>query len=340
MRIEMGESLLYSWLRHIKGCQLVQTNWKKPSLSWEMKNEDTINTLLSSYIEVLRKEYNKRLYKSKVSAPQLLLQSEIDVLGASFDGDTQNLYAIDVNFDEFESSYNDIDKAIIKVAQKILTTVMFLYGHFDKKTGDIIFVSPRIDESVISPLDKFISDIQNLLYKFDLTYNIRIIANGDFYDKIMQPVIDASKSANDSKDLFMRSIQIYSLFSNNRKSRTENNLDSTSSPKEKDFNNINGYNEMKIGLLVRSTLTRMLANHEISKEEIELMQTAAYSKKTFHLLHPLLRKTSLSNGEKVTRYWSTEVEAYGEKYFICSEWYETPSNNDRPYFMKWLALRQ
>jgi len=340
MKIEMSESLLYTWLRHIKGCQLVQANWKKPSLSWEMKNEDTINTLMSSYIDLLRKNYNKRLYKRKVSVPQLLLQSEIDVLGASFDGDTPNLYAIDVNFDELESSYNDIDKTIVKVAQKILTTVMFLYGHFDKKTGDIIFAFPKIDESIISPLDKLISDIQNLLYKFDLTYNIRIIANDDFYDKIMQPVINASKFANDSKDLFMRSIQIYNLFSNHKKSHTENNRESTNSPETKDFDNINGYNEMKIGLLVRSTLTRMLANHEISKEEIELMQTAAYSKKTFHLLHPLLRKASLSNGEKVKRYWSTEVEAYGEKYFICSEWYETPSNNDRPYFMKWLALRE
>ena len=28
MKIEMGESLFYSWLRHVKECQIVQTNWK------------------------------------------------------------------------------------------------------------------------------------------------------------------------------------------------------------------------------------------------------------------------------------------------------------------------
>ena len=28
MKIEMGESLFYSWLRHVKDCQIVQTNWK------------------------------------------------------------------------------------------------------------------------------------------------------------------------------------------------------------------------------------------------------------------------------------------------------------------------
>lgn len=27
MKIEMGESLFYSWLRHVKECQIVQTSW-------------------------------------------------------------------------------------------------------------------------------------------------------------------------------------------------------------------------------------------------------------------------------------------------------------------------
>ncbi len=95
---------------------------------------------------------------------------------------------------------------------------------------------------------------------------------------------------------------------------------------------------MKIGALVRSTLTKMLQNKEISREEIELMQTEEYSKKTFDIQFPLLVKASLSNGKKPFRYWAGTVEAYGEKYFFCSEWYETEANNDRPYFMKWLGL--
>lgn len=28
MEIEIGESLPYSWLRHVKECQIVQINWK------------------------------------------------------------------------------------------------------------------------------------------------------------------------------------------------------------------------------------------------------------------------------------------------------------------------
>lgn len=38
MKIEIGESLLLSWLKHIKECQLVQTNWKA-SYKWELKKQ-------------------------------------------------------------------------------------------------------------------------------------------------------------------------------------------------------------------------------------------------------------------------------------------------------------
>ena len=104
--------------------------------------------------------------------------------------------------------------------------------------------------------------------------------------------------------------------------------------------NIDKLCEMKIGVLARNILTKMINDHEISEEEIALMQTAEYSKQTFHIQYPLLRKASRSNGEKILRYWAGEVEAYGEMYFICSEWHEVPQNNDRPYFMKWLDLHK
>lgn len=45
MKIEIGESLVYSWLKHIKECQIVQTNWKC-SPNWELQNHDEIETVM------------------------------------------------------------------------------------------------------------------------------------------------------------------------------------------------------------------------------------------------------------------------------------------------------
>ncbi len=44
MKIEMGENLFYSWLRHVKECQIVHTNWKV-SPQWQLQNEDTLDRL-------------------------------------------------------------------------------------------------------------------------------------------------------------------------------------------------------------------------------------------------------------------------------------------------------
>ena len=47
MKIEMGESLFYSWLRHVKACQIVQTNWKV-SQHWELKHEAEIEAMMKT----------------------------------------------------------------------------------------------------------------------------------------------------------------------------------------------------------------------------------------------------------------------------------------------------
>ena len=46
MKIEMGESLFYSWLRHVKECQIVQTNWTTSS-QWQLSNEDRLEDIMA-----------------------------------------------------------------------------------------------------------------------------------------------------------------------------------------------------------------------------------------------------------------------------------------------------
>lgn len=56
MKIEMGESLFYSWLRHVKECQIVQTNWKVSS-QWSLSDADELvdNIILYRLIKRLRR---------------------------------------------------------------------------------------------------------------------------------------------------------------------------------------------------------------------------------------------------------------------------------------------
>ena len=66
MKIEMGESLFYSWLRHVKECQIVQTNWKT-SNQWELQNEDEINKLFIAADKFFFEKYQYKIFKQNGS---------------------------------------------------------------------------------------------------------------------------------------------------------------------------------------------------------------------------------------------------------------------------------
>lgn len=62
MKIEMGESLIYSWLRHEKLCQLVQTNWKV-SPFWELENRQEIEDLFVICSQLLLRMEKLGMYR-------------------------------------------------------------------------------------------------------------------------------------------------------------------------------------------------------------------------------------------------------------------------------------
>ena len=72
MKIEMGESLFYSWLRHVKECHLVQMNWKVSS-QWDLLHEQELEKLEQDYFIFSTKKYEDNKY----SEADLLLYMEL-----------------------------------------------------------------------------------------------------------------------------------------------------------------------------------------------------------------------------------------------------------------------
>lgn len=91
---------------------------------------------------------------------------------------------------------------------------------------------------------------------------------------------------------------------------------------------------IKIGKFVRDTLYQLFKNNYITENEVKLMQTKEYSKNTFHIDYPLIIRSNIIDKEVNKRYWKFTVEAYGETYRICNDWYESEDHNDRVYFEK------
>ena len=82
-----------------------------------------------------------------------------------------------------------------------------------------------------------------------------------------------------------------------------------------------------------------LENDLLSDQEIEKLQRKDYSKAKLHIQYPLLRRILPNDPNNIPRYWVARKTIRGHEYVICSEWFEQPSNNDRPHFLAWYRTK-
>ena len=110
-------------------------------------------------------------------------------------------------------------------------------------------------------------------------------------------------------------------------------------PRKKKYRNFGNSNKpsgkLPIGRYVRETFNDLVNSNLIDRNEIERLQRKDYSKTTFDIQFPFLAKENSPYYERI-RYWKNPYEINGEIYFVCSQWYEVPANNDRPYYDEWL----
>lgn len=224
----------------------------------------------------------------------------------------------------------------------MIRTALLIHGYFNLSKGTIIFASPRIHKAIYEPLNGSIKLLNKIFKVFDLDFTFILYGNQNFRNDIFEPVVDLSKSVADTSELFLRSSQMYNLFSDSKvekksttseiKPQTTSSITSTKQVK----NNINA---LKIGALVRKEFDRLIKTNLLSDEMINLLLDQKYSKLTFDVNYPILRKI---NGDQSTfdqrmingysRYWSTIYKINGKRYFICNDWYE----KSRTKFINWV----
>jgi len=143
MKIEMGESLLYSWLRHVKECQIVQTNWKV-SPQCVMQHEEALAHLMEKADRCFSDKYGYKIFKQNASLSQIIQQGECDAIGIRMENDQNQIYAVDVAFHENGLNYGSREATVMKIIAKSIRSAMCLYGYMNCSDAEIIFASPKI----------------------------------------------------------------------------------------------------------------------------------------------------------------------------------------------------
>jgi len=204
MKVEVAESLIFSWLKHIKGCKITQLNWKS-SDNWELFNE----TEVLDYVVKAENRFPNILKKSK--PVQFLSQAEIDVLGIEIKNNENYYYAIDVAFHENGLCYGSIDVCVDKVTQKMIRSAMILFHHFNTKKGEIIFASPKISPKLDKIMKERFQEISEFMRGLGFGFNFTLLSNNSFNEEIISKILAESSKIKDTSELFIRAFQLHNL---------------------------------------------------------------------------------------------------------------------------------
>ena len=218
MKLEMGESLFYSWLRHIKGCQLVQTNWKA-SPNWVLYNESTLEELKECASQRFHEELGLNVFGKTKTLKQFLRQAECDVLGIVAGQGRNDLFAVDVAFHTGGLLYHNRNGTVAKVLEKCVRNAMCVYGYYNTSDAEIIFASPKVSDTIMKQLNLAVEVLQLLSAEMGLHFRFKVLANAEFKKEVLDCVLSLNDEVADTTELFLRSSQLITLLQNSKETK-------------------------------------------------------------------------------------------------------------------------
>jgi hypothetical protein len=334
MKVEIGESLIFSWQRHVLGCPIAQTNWK-PSPTWPIRHEASLVADFEKMRELAGPRLGFEVFK-KSSFQQFIRQAEIDVLGLRFGDAALAAVAVDSAFHENGVQYGDRQETVARILKKLIRTAFTLEAYFDLHQADVVFATPKMHNAVADDLQACWPALQSILADCGSMSarrkNLRIVANDDFVKEIIEPVLDRMDEVADTSELFLRAQQL-ARFCEVTPRRRQMRQSSASAGAESE-------GEPKIGEHVRGTMVLLANAGKLTPEALANLADQSYCKATFGLNHPFLKKvmpdTNLyrqrADENGYNRFWRDPIEIDGAQFLVCSQWFAW----QRPAFDRWI----
>lgn len=208
MKVEIGESLVRTWVRHCRGCQLAELNWK-PSPMWLGK----ITPELEGWYREGAVEFSEKVLKKTASVSQFLGQAEVDVLGVRFvQGKVEKVIAADIAFHTNGLQYGPKDETAARIVKKLFRTALTLDLHFPGIPAEIVFLSPKVNPATVPG----VLDAERMMRSFFEGrrghFQFRTIINEGFKNIVLDDVTPLQKHVADTSELYLRAVQLAGLF--------------------------------------------------------------------------------------------------------------------------------
>jgi hypothetical protein len=332
MKVEIAESLIFSWLRHVQGCAVVQMNWK-PSPSWTVSNEDRLREDFEGIRRFASESVGVPIFK-KCDFAQFVRQTEIDVLGLRLSADpaAMQVFAVDSAFHEGGLLYVSSDETVGRVLKKLIRATLAIEAYLSVGEATIAFATPKMAEPIRSAIEGHLANLEAVIAdraSAGFVPRFRIIANSDFVGEILQPVLDQANRVADTSELFLRAHQLRALCD-----RPVRQQRSTQMPAKR------ADRGEGIGAHVRATMTELATSGRLTPEVVSELSSADYSKMQFNLSLPFLKRVDPAadlrsqrrDHNNWDRYWKEPLVVGGTEFLMFSQWYE----DKRKTFDQWV----
>jgi hypothetical protein len=341
MKIEIGESLLLSYLKHVKKCTFYQNNWKVSS-NWADSTE-TPDKVQGIYDKIIKhSEFSDVFKASKLN--QLIKQSEIDVIGM----DAENkIYTADIAFHEAGLQYGDKIVTKDRVIKKLLRSYLTILTYFPNKKYELLFASPKVNPATEDVISEYFSILKKDFD--DENTNFKYVSNENFNKDILMPTISKSIKDSDTNELFIRSIILSNLFEKRKSASLENRgrnegdvnryLNTNDEVEHKNTSNVIDSVSIKgvriplykntnetVQNFVKKILKILFENRLLPEREILKLKDKNYCKETLGIQYPLISDDKNIFIEKVKKdgYTKIHIRCWKDKingYYVCSQWW-------------------
>lgn len=208
MKIEMGESLVRTWVRHCLGCQLAELNWK-PSHLWPINDTPDIEHWYNDG----KAQFPEQVFKKTATLEQLLGQAEIDVFGIYVtQGRVKKIIATDIAFHKKGLHYGTKFETKARIIKKLFRAALTIQRHFSGIPAQILFLSPKVSPATEACVKEAGQILQTFFSSRCNHFKFETIINAQFKSSVLDEIVKIQYAVDDTSELFLRAMQLVALF--------------------------------------------------------------------------------------------------------------------------------
>jgi hypothetical protein len=324
MKIEIGEFLILSWLRHVRGCVVTQMNWS-PSPAWSVARERELGTAFEAIRGFSADAIGAPIF-GRCDFGSFIRDARIDVLGLRLDRaarDTEAI-AVDSAINDSELPHGNAEETISRLIQRMLRAGFALAAYLNPGQVSVVFATPWLAQAIREDVQRHLARLETRLaaqrHPAVPRLRFRVIADADFADEIVQPVLEHVDAVAATSGLGGQTAQ------SGRRDNAGNGSARRGGDRPIKATSKEG---SRIGAHVRRTMAELAAAGRLTARVIGDLLDPRYCKTKFNLGYPFLKpvdqRVPLSrqgddrNGRG--RYWKKPLKVGNHEFLMCNNWF-------------------